>query len=183
MTGAGKLAAVLALVLLVLLGLLWFGYDPWANRQQGIGEKRATDAYNLAITRQKTAAATLLAVETGKADAGTKQLKELKLQQEKNDAKNQSTVKNLESRLRIAAGDGGRLRDPNAAGCGVGSVSSPGADPTAASPGAADDAETGGLFSAGATELLQRLTREADEINNAYASCRPDAMNVRQVLQ
>lgn len=183
MTGAGKLAAALALVLLVLLGLLWFGYDPWAARQQGIGERRATDAYNLAITRQKTAAATLLAVETGKADAGTKQLKELKLQQEKSDAKNQSTVKNLESRLRIAAGDAGRLRDPNASGCGVGGGGTPGADPAAAGVGQADSTETGGLFSAGATELLQRLTREADEINNAYASCRPDAVTLRQVLQ
>jgi hypothetical protein len=166
-----------------LIGLLVLAYQAWATHQQGIGEARATTAYNAAITQQKTAAGELLAAETGKANTATAALNAFKLQQEKDDAQNKSTIADLAVRLRTAAGPAGRLRDPNAPGCGGSGSGAPGADPARAGGGAADAAETGGLFSAGATELFQRLTREADDINTAYASCRPDALKIREVLQ
>lgn len=178
-----KITGALALALLLVLATLWLGYGPWATRQQAIGEARATTAYNAAIKQQKTAAGELLAAETGKANTATAALNAFKLQREKDDAQNKSTIADLAVRLRTVAGPAGRLRDPNATGCGGGSSGAPGADPARAGGGAADAAETGGLFSAGATELFQRLTREADDINNAYASCRPDTLNIRRLLQ
>lgn len=78
-----------------------------------------------------------------------------------------------------AAALAGRLRDPNAAACG-GAAASATAAP--AGSGAEGGAEAGGLFSAAATRLLQRITREADEINDAYAACRPDALSIREKL-
>lgn len=58
-----------------------------------------------------------------------------------------------------------------------------GADPARAGGGADDASQAGGLFSAGATELFLRLTREADDINIAYTSCRLDALSLREVLR
>ena len=178
-----KITGTLALVLLLTLTTLWMGYGPWATRQQAIGEARATTAYNTAIKQQKTAAGELLATEASKANTATAALNAFKLQQEKDDAQNKSTISNLAVRLRAAAGAAGRLRDPNAAGCGGGGSGASTADPARAAGSATDAAEAGGLFSTGATELLQRLTRESDDINTAYASCRADALSLRVVLQ
>lgn len=172
-----------ALAVGVLIALLVLGYETWATHQQGIGEQRATTAYNLAIDQQKAAAATLLATETGKAHAATKALTDFKLEREKQDVESKSTIDNLAARLRTAAGLSGRLRDPNAAGCGGGGAGAPGADPAHANGGAIDNAQAGGLFSGPATELFQRLTREADDINIAYTSCRLDALSLREVLR
>ena len=183
MTLSSKIITVLAATLALLLGALWIGYAPWAVHQQSIGEARATITYNAAIDKQKKQAGELLATETRKTTAATQALTEFKTAQEIQDAKNQTTVTGLQSRLRAAAGAAGRLRDPNAAGCGGSGGSAQGADPASASHRAADDAQAGGLFSAGATELLQRLTLESDAINNAYASCRPDALNLREALK
>lgn len=171
------------LAIAALTGLLWLGYETWAAHQQGIGEARATARYNTAIDQQKAQAGQLLRVETDRANAATAKLIELKTEREKKDVENQSTIDRLAARLRVAVGPVGRLRDPNAAGCGGGGGGAPGAYPAIASGGAADAAEAGGLFSAGATELFQRLTLEADEINIAYASCRPDSFNLREVLK
>ena len=146
-----------------LLAALWLGYGAWAAHQQGIGEARATASYNTAIDKQKAKAGQLLATETQKAAAATKALHDSKAQREIDDAKNASTVAALAGRLR-AASTAGRLRDPHAAGCGCGGGGAQGADPARAGGGAADAAEAGGLFSAGATELFQRLTRHAADI-------------------
>lgn len=166
-----------------LLAALVLGYSAWVRHQQGIGEARAKTVYNAAITQQKTVAGELLAAETSKAATATAALNAFKLRQEKDDAQNKSTIADLAVRLRTAAGAAGRLRDPNAAGCGGSGSGAPGADPARSGGGAADAAEAGGLFSAGATELLHRLTRDADDINTAYASCRADALSLRFVLQ
>jgi hypothetical protein len=165
-----------------LIGLLAVGYQAWSVHQQGIGEARAKTTYNAAIDKQKAKAGQLLATETQKAVTATKALHDAKVEREIDDAENARTVAALVGRLR-AAGAAGRLRDPNAAGCGIGGGGAPGAYPARAGGGAADATETGGLFSAGATELLQRLTREADEVNVAYTSCRPDSLNLREVLK
>lgn len=96
--------------------------------------------------------------------------------QELKDVDHEKTVAALSAELRRSAGAAARLRDPHAAACPAGAVAiAPGAGPD-------DGAQAGGLLSAELTELLQRLTREADDINNAYASCRADSISVR-VLQ
>lgn len=183
MSASSKIIAVLVVALALLLAVLGVAYGPWAAHQQGIGEKRATMVYNLAIDQQKTAAGKLLDAETAKAATATKALNDFKVKQEQQDAKNQTTVTDLERSLHAAAGPAGRLRDPNAAVCGGGGDGAQGADPARAGDSPADAAKAGGLFSGPATALLQRLTLEADEINVAYASCRPDALALREVLR
>lgn len=172
-----------ALAVGVLIGLLVLGYEAWAARQQAIGEARATTAYNAAIDRQKREAAALLAIETAKANAATTALADFKTEREKQDVENQSAIDRLAARLRAAAGAAGRLRDPNAAGCGGGGGGAPGTDSARAGGGAGDTAEASGLLSAELTELLLGQARIADDVNVAYASCRADTLNIRQVLQ
>lgn len=170
----------------ILLGLLvlalGLGYVAWADHQQEIGEQRATTRYNAAIAKQKDEARQLLAAEAAKTRAAERALRDFKDQRELEDGQNKVTVADLERRLRVAAGPGQRLRDPNAAGCGRGGGGPESAAAAGASDRAADAAEAGGLLSAQLTGLLQRLTREADDINLAYASCRADALSVRQAL-
>jgi hypothetical protein len=158
-------------VLALLTGLIVFieqrGYD------------RAKAHYLAAIQKLKAEAATKLAAETAKTRSAEQALTEAKNHQELQDAKHQKTITDLSDRLRRAAGHAGRLRDPNAAQCGGGGDRAQGEPATAASAGATDRAEAGGLLSEPLTELLQRLTRDADEINAAYASCRADAYTLR----
>lgn len=168
---------------LIILGAaasLILGYGLWTKHQQDIGEARSNARWETATEQLKADARTKLADETAKVRAAETALQDFKNQQELKDANNQKTVSDLAGRLRAAAGPAGRLRDPNAtAGCGGGSGGA--TSQTAATIGdrADDAAQAGGLFSEGATELLQRLTREADDINVAYASCRADAFAVR----
>jgi hypothetical protein len=175
------------LMLAVAVAALTAGYFGWANHQQGIGRaegrQEAKSEYDGKIKAQKNEATKLLAEETAKATAAGQALQDFKDQQEIKDGANQQTLAGLSAQLRAAAGLAGRLRDPNAAGCGRGGVGAQGAAVSSTGDRANDTAEAGGLFSAGATELFQRLTREADEINNAYASCRRDAINLRGVLK
>lgn len=165
-----KIAAALA-----LLAGLFFG----EQYIEGLGYSRAQAEYEGAIRDQKKEAATLLATETDKARAAESALQAVKDKQELQDAENQKTVVGLSARLRDLAGTAGRLRDPNAAGCGRGGGSAEG--PVASAPGdrADDYTEASGLLSAQLSGLLQQLGREADDINDAYVSCRADAFAVR----
>lgn len=165
-----RIAAVL-----VLLAALVFG----EQYIEGLGYDRRAAEDAAAMARQKIEAAATLASETAKTRTAEQALSHFKNAQELKDAADQKTVADLSDRLRRLAGPAGRLRDPQAAGCGPSSSGNPGA--TAATPGdrADDPSQAGGLLSGGATELLLRLTREADDINAAYTSCRADAYAVR----
>ena len=163
---------------LLLLAALIAGYLAWANHQQGIGEARATAAYNQKIDTQKKEAALTLAKETAKVVATERALQDFKNQQEVQDAQNRKITGNLTARLRALAGPGGRLRDPHA-GRGPGGGSAPGADAAGSGNRADHGAETGGLLSAELTRFLQQKLIEADEINLAYISCRAEADLVR----
>ena len=173
---AVKLGGALLLVVALIVG-----YFAWANHQQGIGEARATEKYNRAIEAQKREASAMLAKETTRVAAAEHALQDFKNNQEVRDASNKRATDNLTARLRALAGPGGRLRDPHAdaARPGQGGGSPNGSAP--AGPGNRPDngAEASGVLSAELTGLLQRLTIEADEINNAYISCRADAESVR----
>lgn len=89
------------------------------------------------------------------------------------DRDHEKTVTVLSGRLRDLANSDGRLRDPNAEVCGGGggsAKSGPGGDSFG---GATGRSETNGLLSKQLSELLQDRLREADEVNNAYDSCKP----------
>ena len=162
-------------VVLALLVALFFGER--YIEQRGADRQLAIDT--AAINKQKAEAAATLASETDKVHRAEQVLQDFKNHQELQDADHQKTVADLSDRLRRIAGPAGRLRDPNQAGCGSGSGSTPRAAPAAAADRANDPAEAGGLLSAELSGLLAERAKEADDINNAYASCRADAFKVR----
>ena len=166
-----KIAAVLALLI-----VLFFG-EQYIERR---GYDRAKAEDTAAINKQKAEAATTLASETAKTRSAEQALQSITNSQNLKDADHEKTVADLSDRLRRAAGPAGRLRDPNAAGCGGGGGSTPGEAPRSPGDRPADPAEADRLLSAELSGLLQRLTREADDINLAYASCRADAIAVRK---
>lgn len=166
-----KLLAVAALLAAL------FGAEQYI---EGLGYSRAVAEYTTRIDAQKTTAAQTLAAETAKTRAAEQAVQDLINQQEIQDATHQKTVADLSGRLRVLAGSGGRLRDPNAvAGCGGGGSSPQAAAASDAGDRASDRAEAGGLLSEQLSGLLQRLTREADDINAAYISCRSGGAAVR----
>lgn len=170
-----KVGAVLVL-LIAMLACLFFGVKAIDQR----GYDRAKAEATAALEAQKREAGGVLATETAKTRAAEESLRTFKLNQDNKDAQAQATVADLSRRLRqLSAGTAGRLRDPNAQGCGGSSCGPQGEAVTPAPDRPGDAAEAGGLLSAELTGLLQRLASEADAINTAYASCRSDALQVR----
>lgn len=165
-----KIAAVVA-----LLAVLFFG----EQYIEGRGFERAKAEDQAATNKLKAEAAALLASETSKVRTSEQALQASTDSQNLKDRDHEKTVADLSDRLRRAAGPAGRLRDPHATGCGAGSSGTQGEAPSAPGDRPADSSQTGGLLSADLTGLLQRLTREADDVNAAYASCRADAYTVR----
>lgn len=143
------------------------------------GYDRAKADYTAAIERLHADAAAQLAEEVNKTRAAEQALNEAKNTRELKDATHTQTIASLSDRLRRAAGPAGRLRDPNATHCGGSGGDPEGGPATTANAGATNAPEAGGLLSAELAGLLQQLTREADDINVAYASCRADAYTVR----
>jgi hypothetical protein len=165
-----KIGAVLA-----LLAALFFA----EQYIEGLGYSRARAEDQEAAEALKAQAAATLATETEKTRNAEQALQTLTNAQNLKDADHEKIVADLSSRLRVAAGPAGRLRDPNAVGCGAGGGGTPGEVAPAPGGRPADLAEAGGLLSADLSGLLQRLQLEADTINVAYASCRADAYAVR----
>lgn len=170
-----KAGAVLAL-LVALVACVFLGVKGIDQR----GYQRAQSEATAALAQQKQQAGELLATEAAKTRSAEEALRTNKLNQDKKDAQAQSTVADLSRRLRqLSADNAGRLRDPNAQGCG-GSGSGPEAEAASATgSGGEHPAHAGGLLSAELSGLLRQLAGEADAINLAYASCRADALQVR----
>lgn len=172
-----KVIAGLLLLAGLAVGVVWYG--EWRADAE---VAKVTSRYELAIGKQKLEAGRLLR------DAGDNALRlerelntaHARLEEMGNDRIQMASV--YERRLAAAAA-GGRLRDPNAARCGGGGggPAAPGA--AAAVAGEGDRSEAGGLLSKELTGLLQRLTREADTLNDAYAVCRQDSIDLRASLQ
>lgn len=175
---SAQVKIIAALVAIIALAAAMLGYGHY---QYGKGVQHTTDRYERAIKTQEAEAATKLADETEKTRLLEHALQAARNNQELKDANHRKTVSDLTSSLRRAAGFGLRLRDPNATPAGCWPSGSGTQGPTSAAAGGrpADGAEAGGLLSAELTGLLQRLQREADDINVAYASCRADAYAVR----
>lgn len=145
--------------------------------------KGALEVVRGMIKEQKRVAAARLAELTAEVKAAQSALDEFRRNQEKADAIKRSIIDDQARRLAAAAAaNGGKLRDPNASGCRGGGGGPEGQDPARPVDGAADAPQAGGLLSAQLSGLLQRLTREADAINDAYAVCKPDTVNLRRQL-
>jgi hypothetical protein len=165
-----KIGAVLA-----LLAALFFA----EQYIEGLGYSRARAKDQEAAEALKAQAAATLATETEKTRNAEQALQTLTNAQNLKDADHEKIVADLSSRLRVAAGPAGRLRDPHAVGCGPSGGGTQSATASPANDSAADGAQTGGVLSKQLTELLQQLTASADIVNDAYASCRADAYAVR----
>lgn len=171
-----------------MIGLIWRGLALLALlagiyalerhiEQRGYDRARNDCATSLALLQ--ASAATSLAEQTAKTLSAEQALRVANNKQDLQDATHQKTIMDLSDRLRRAAGPAGRLRDPNTSQCGGSGHSPPGDAATATAAGPADRAQAGGLLSEPLTELLQRLARDAEDINAAYASCRADAFTLR----
>jgi hypothetical protein len=171
------------LVGLGLVAALVLGYFFWAKHEQGIGEARATTRYEAALRTQKDAAAALLASEAARTAKATAQLRDFTDHQETADAQHQKDLADLSARLRTAAGAAGRLRDPNAPGCGRSSAAPSAAAPAASDAGTDNPAAADGLLSAELTQFLLQQAAQADAINDAYASSRADGLALRLTLE
>lgn len=145
--------------------------------QRGYARAKAEDM--AAIEQQKREATAELLRLTDQVHATESRLQAALQDQNTKDYNHAQTIAALSDRLRAYAGPGLRLRDPHATGCGPGGTGPQSDTATAPDAGTTDPAQAGGLLSAELTGLLQRLAREADDINAAYTSCRADAYTVR----
>lgn len=168
------------LAILAALAVLVAGYFAWQTHQRNIGAQQERAIWEEKLAQQKEEAAQKLDEERAKKEEAEAKLLAARSTQEEKDAKNANTIKTLSAEL---AGFK-RLRDPYAKpGCGSGGSSPKGENPTSPGNRANDGAETSGILSAEFSDLLRNLTREADEVNIAYQSCRQDAENVRELMK
>lgn len=165
-----KLLGVALAILALGAAALGYGHYQYLN-----GVKVTTNTFDAAIAQQKAKASETLAVETDKVRDKELALQRAKNKQELTDVQQSKVIADMARQLRAAGG----LHDPHAARCGGGSGGTPGSLAGLPSAGANDGAEAGQLLSTDLTELLLRLTREADEINLAYASCKADSKSIR----
>lgn len=171
----------------LLLAMSWGGvmhHERDSAVQEADEAKGALTVVRGMIKEQKRQAAVLLAILTAEVKAAQSALDEFSRNQEKADANKRAIIADQARRLTaLAAGNGGKLRDPNATGCGGGGAGPQGPSAPGAVAGAADVTQAPGLLSAQLSGLLLRLTGEADDINAAYESCRADALTVRKFLE
>ncbi len=146
------------------------------------GYDRAEAEYTAALERQHADAAAALAEQVIITRSAEQALAAAKNKQDLKDSIDAKKIAELSIRLHAAAGRDsvfGGLRDPHASPCGCSGDRPQGEPATTPAAGSADRAQTGGLLSAPLADLLQRLARDADDINAAYTSCRADAWTVR----
>lgn len=144
---------------------------------------RANDRHAAAIEKLKGEAAKELAAQVTYTMGVERDLREAHDRNRKESEEHDRTVDALEKRLiTVAARSGGRLRDPNAEGCGRsgGGAAAPAA--AAAADRGEGAAQAGGLLSLQLSDLLRARLREADDVNNAYAACRVEVVNLRSKL-
>ncbi|QNK65776.1 hypothetical protein [Variovorax sp. PAMC26660] len=170
-------AIFLALALVAAFGEREVGQHYKAD---AIVQKANVTALSSAIKTQKDEAAATLRTISASVLAQQKTIDAAHAAQEQKDATNVQVVAGLQSGLRDAlATRGSRLCNPAAAGRGGSRGGAAGQAAVSASAGAADAAQASGVLSADAQGLLGRLMKEADDINNAYASSKADGQTVR----
>ena len=170
----------------IIAAVLGWGTYEWHSIKTGYIEQGRSEQLKLdqaEVDKKAAEAQKILIAETAKAKEETKTLQDLKDKLEIKNVENTAALAGLERRLRILAGPAGQLRDPNAGKCGVSSPLTKAGDTTTASSSGSDAAQTDGLLSTELTELLLSQASEADNVNNAYAACKPYAQKLRDVLQ
>ena len=167
---------VTLLLALSALSAAFFGYGEYRERA---GVSATAAIYDAALTQQKAQAAQVLASAVARVRTQQTQLDTQLKNQDTQDAKNKQTVATLNARVRSLADAAGRLRDPNAAGCGRRGDAASGDAAAGAGDSSGDAASNTGVLSTELSGLFLRLTEEADAINLAYASCRADALSLR----
>ena len=129
-----------------------------------------------AMDKQKLEAAALLLTETQKAAKATADFKAFVTTQETKDVQAQIIVSKQASTIRNLRNAAGQLFDPNGSRCGASGGSTATGDSQAPGDRGQDGSQTGGLLSVPLSDLLEKILRESDAINMAYASCRPYAL-------
>jgi hypothetical protein len=172
-----KLIPWIWLALAAALVSAFVAYGEW---RAGSVRETLTQAHQLAIARQKADAAATLVHETTEVMRLERALAHMSDKLEEKAHEQRTIAAGYEKRLAAAAaGNGGRLRDPNAAGCGRDSGGTPTEAAGAAGGGAPDAAGAGGLISVQLSDLLRDRLRRADAINIAYAACRARLLSDR----
>lgn len=160
--------------LVVVMALATAGVERTRRQAAQLEVKRL----ELAIEKQKTEAANKLTTETNRVRDLEAQLAAGVAAQNEKDADHEKTAADYERRL-VALG---RLRDPRAGSGGGGGCTGAPNLATTDSRGA-DTGEAPGLLSMQTSDDLRAALREADTINNAYSSCRADAIDLRRQLE
>ena len=164
---------VLGLAAVALVG----GFAAFVAHQRGIGDLRTAARYEEALRQQAVQAARKYADALIDNAAATQALNDFKNIQEVKDVANQKTSAHQADRLRQLAGAAERLRDPHqTTECRGGGSSASGGAPAAPGDRADDATQATGLLSKELSGLLRKLTIEGDAINDAYTSCRADAL-------
>ena len=174
MTIQVKVIAFLLAIIGLAVGIYFFGEHRFQQ-----GDDAASLRWGSVVDKMKIEAAADLAKEVLKTKSVEDVLASALHERELKDADNHKTIEVLSTYIRNLVGDTGRLRDPNATGCGSSGGGTAGQTFSSASSGPADGTETGGLLSVQITELFTGIVREADDINEAYISCRADSLQVR----
>jgi len=170
------IGAILATAVMAGLGYAGYRID---RRATAIENSR----WELEVGKLKLKAADELRVARDERDLAQGKLNTALAAQERADDANKEIVAGFEVKLRAArALSAGRMRDPNATGCGGGRQDAAGQGSSGPISGGGNAAEASGLLSTELTGLLDKLTREADDINVAYASCRADAFTTRALI-
>jgi hypothetical protein len=173
----------LAWAIALLMALSWGGVmhherdAAIEDMNEAIGAKQQIEG---ALAQQKKEAAAELADVTAKAKALEAKLAEADARQEIESEKRRLDSKAASAALAAdAARNGGRLRDPNAAGCRGGGRGPEGQAAASPAPDSGDGGEASGLLSEPLTRLLQRITDEAQSVNDAYAVCRARTLTIQ----
>jgi hypothetical protein len=149
-------------------------------KADAIVQKANVTKLSSAIETQKEEAAATLRTLNASVLAQQKTIDAAHAAQEKQDASNVQVVAGLQQGLRDALDKrGSRLCNPAPAGRGSGGGGAAGQGAAGAGAGAADGTQTAGVLQPDARGLLERLMREADAVNIAYASCKADSQTVR----
>ena len=160
-------AKVIAL-LIALTGLV-LGVNHWVSGERDVAFKAGAASIQKLWDKDREQANQALIAANNQVVQKEHELQIALSKQEVKDANAKKTITQLATQLASM-----QLRDPNAAH----SVK-PNNSSASTNDSRNDTSETNGLLSEELTGLLQSLTRDADEINAAYASCQQNAFEVR----
>ena len=163
---------ILALIF-AITGLIW-SINHWVDGERNVAFKAGQAATQKLWDADREQATAALLAANAALDKKKQELDLALATQEIKDVNHQKTISALSNQLATM-----QLRDPNA-----NTASSIETTGTATDSNSSNNntSETSGVLSRPLTELLQTITREADEINNAYASCQQNSYDIRGLI-